>query len=62
MSDLRLEVGERRTVNINLEVSAQETSVTVTATQAAVELAEARVSGVIATKDVTDLPSSDGIF
>jgi opacity protein-like surface antigen len=56
MSDLRLEVGERRTVNINLEVSAQETSVTVTATQAAVELAEARVSGVIATKDVTDLP------
>jgi hypothetical protein len=56
MSDLRLEVSERRTVNITLEVSPEVTSVTVTATQAAVELAEARVSGVIATKDVTDLP------
>jgi opacity protein-like surface antigen len=56
MSDLRLEVGERRTVNITLEVSPEATTVTVTATQAVVELAEARVSGVIATKDVTDLP------
>src|SRR5436190_23238600 len=56
MNDLRLEVGETRTVNLALEIGAAATAVSVEARAAAVELTEARVSGVVEQKQLTDLP------
>ncbi len=56
ISDLRLEVGETRTVNLTLALGAAATAVSVQAAVASVELSEARVSGVIEQKQLTDLP------
>ena len=56
VSDIRLESGSRRTVNMVLEVGTQTSVVTVQAEAAAVELSEAKVAGVIESKQLTDLP------
>lgn len=56
VNDLRLQVGETRTVDLALEVGAAATAVTVEATAAAVELSVARVSSVVDQKQLTDLP------
>ena len=56
ISDLRLEIGQTRTVNISLEVGAAATSVNVEATASTVELSEAKVSSVVEAKQLTDLP------
>src|SRR5262245_9431708 len=56
ISDLQLEVGQTRNVNVTLEVGAESTSVTVEAQAAAVDLSEAKVSGVVELRQLTDLP------
>jgi hypothetical protein len=56
VSGLRLESGTRRTVNIVLEVGTQTAVVNVQAEAAAVDLSEAKVAGVIESKQLTDLP------
>ncbi|MGH9720115.1 MAG: carboxypeptidase regulatory-like domain-containing protein [Bryobacteraceae bacterium] len=56
VSDLRLEGGETRTVNITLEVGATSSAVTVAAEASAVELSEARVSSVVESRQFNELP------
>src|SRR5712691_3665420 len=56
ISDLKLETGARRTANMTLEVGAQTAVVTVKAEVATVDLAEARVAGLIESKQLVDLP------
>jgi hypothetical protein len=56
ISDIKLETGARRTANMTLEVGAQTAVVTVKAEVATVDLAEARVAGLIESKQLVDLP------
>ncbi|MGH9658214.1 MAG: carboxypeptidase regulatory-like domain-containing protein, partial [Bryobacteraceae bacterium] len=56
ISDLRVEVGETRTVNITLEIGTATTAVTVAAEATAVELSEARVSSVVESRQFNQLP------
>ena len=56
LSDVRLETGARRTANMVLEVGAQSTILNVKAEVAAVELADAKVSGVIDSRQIAQLP------
>lgn len=56
IADIQLEVGQTRTLNIALEVGQASTAIEVAAQTAAVELQDARVSGVIESKQLTDLP------
>src|SRR6266567_3536425 len=56
VNDLRLESGTRRTVNMVLEVGTQTSVVNVRAEAAAVDLSEAKVAGVIESKQLSELP------
>jgi hypothetical protein len=56
VSDLQLEAGQARNVNVTLEVGAATTEVTVEAQAATVDLTEAKVSGVVESRQLTDLP------
>jgi len=56
ITDLRLEIGERRTSNVSLQLGTQATSVSVRAESAAVDLSQASISTVIESKMLTDLP------
>jgi hypothetical protein len=56
ISDLQLEVAQTRTVNLVLEVGTEATEITVEARAAAVDLSDAKVSGVIESRQLTDLP------
>ena len=56
ISDLKLEAGGRRTVNMALEVGTQATVVTVKAEVAAVELSDVKVAGMIESKQLSELP------
>lgn len=54
--NVRLELDETRTVNLTLQVGAAASTVTVTAEAAAVELSDARVSGVIQNSEMQSMP------
>jgi hypothetical protein len=56
ISELQLEVAQTRTVNVALEVGTATTAVVVEAQLATVDLTESRVSGVIESRQLTDLP------
>jgi hypothetical protein len=56
ISDLVLEVGQTRTVNLGLEVGTASITVTVEATAAAVDLSTAKVSSVVEQRQLTELP------
>ena len=56
VSGLQVEVGQARTVNVALEVGTGSTAITVEAQAAAVDLSDAKVSGVIESRQLTDLP------
>ena len=56
VSAVRLETGTRRTVNMSLEVGTQTTVVNVQAEAAAVELSDAKVAGMIESKQLSELP------
>jgi hypothetical protein len=56
VTGIRLELDETRTVNVTLQVGSASTSVTVSAEAAAVELSDARVSGVIQNSEMQSLP------
>lgn len=62
LSDLVLEVGERRTANVTLEIGTQATSVTVKAEAASVDLSSANVATVIESRYLADLPLSGRSF
>src|SRR5689334_16119808 len=54
--DIRLETGTRRTINLTLEVGTQTTVVNIQAEAAAVDLSEAKVAGIIESKQINELP------
>lgn len=56
ISDLQLEVGQTRTMNLRLEVGTAATAVLVEARTAAIDLSEAKVSGVIESRQLINLP------
>jgi hypothetical protein len=62
VSDLGLELEQRRTLNITLEVGAQSTTVTVEAEAVAVDLAEVRLAGRVENKQILELPISGQNF
>jgi Carboxypeptidase regulatory-like domain len=56
VTGIRLELDETRTVNLTLQIGAAASTVTVTAEAAAVELSDARVSGVIQNSQMQSMP------
>jgi hypothetical protein len=56
VTGIRLELGETRTVNVTLKIGAATSTVTIGAEAAAVELSDARVSGVIENQQIQALP------
>jgi Carboxypeptidase regulatory-like domain len=60
--DIRLATAEIKTVNVHLEVGSTSENVTVTAGTPLVETAEGRVSGLIQSSEVKDMPLVGGNF
>ena len=56
LAEFRLQVAETKTINVNLEVGAQATVVSVTGDAPLVEASEGRVSAVIEAQKLADLP------
>jgi hypothetical protein len=56
LPQFRLQVGQTRTVNVALELGTASTAVTVTEITPPIETSEGRVSGVINTENIADLP------
>jgi hypothetical protein len=62
VSSLLLELDQRRTVNLTLEVGAQATTLSVKAEAATVDLSEVRLAGTFENKQITQLPISQQSF
>ncbi len=56
VTGIRLELGQTRTVNVSLELGTTASTITVGAEASAVELSDARVSGVIGNSQIQALP------